>query len=56
MREYSCDTFGSYLFYSISMYFYDKNILEYTNIVVTESNYRILYTENHSCIKAKTNS
>ena len=33
------------------MYLYNKNILEYANIVVTGSNFRILYTEDHSNIQ-----
>ena len=35
-------------FYGISMYLYNKNTLEYPNIVITESNPRIRYTEDHS--------
>ena len=30
------------------MYLYNKNILEYDNIVVTEANSRIRYIEDHS--------
>ena len=32
------------------MYLYNKNILEYANIVVTEANSWIHYTEDHSII------
>ena len=32
------------------MYFYNKNILEYADIVVTDGNSRILNIEGHSII------
>ena len=44
----------------IFMHLYDKYILEYSDIVVTESNSRIRYTEDHSSnylpIMAKSSS
>ena len=37
-------------FYTISMYLYNTNILEYTEIVVTDANSRILDIEDCSII------